>query len=141
LSSIEQAYLTGGNGANRLDTSDFTAGSVTLVGGAGNDVLQGGSGNDILVGGEGNDWLQGGAGRDLLIGGFGADLLIGGSGDDIVVAGTTVYDDLSQPQNLQALNAIMAEWTSAHTYDERTAYITGRAGTGGANGSYFFLGR
>jgi Ca2+-binding RTX toxin-like protein len=139
LTNIENAYLTGGNGNNLLDASAFTAGSVTLDGGAGNDTLNGGSGNDILIGGAGNDVLNGGAGRDILIGGLGADRLVGQEGDDILVGGTTVYDDLSNPLNLQALNAIMAEWGSTDSYEQREAFIIGNAGTGGLNGSSFLL--
>src|SRR5207248_2687306 len=123
LSSIEQASLTGGVGNNVLNASAFTAGSVTLDGGAGNDTLHGGAGNDVLIGGPGDDNLQGGAGRDILIGGLGADRLVGQEGDDILIGGTTVYDDLSNPQNLQALNAILAEWTSADSYELREASI------------------
>jgi Ca2+-binding RTX toxin-like protein len=140
LTSIERATLTAGAGANVMDASAFTAGSVTLDGGAGNDTLYGGAGNDILAGGAGDDTLQGGAGRDLLSGGLGADRLVGQDGDDILIGGTTVYDDLSNPLNLQALNAIMAEWGSTDSYEQREGFITGHPvvpGTTGANGSYF----
>ena len=62
LSGISQATLTGGPSGNKLDASAFTLGSVTLVGGTGNDTLLGGSGNDILTGGGGVDSLDGGGG-------------------------------------------------------------------------------
>ena len=62
LSGISQAMLTGGPSGNKLDASAFTLGSVTLVGGTGNDTLFGGSGNDILTGGGGVDSLDGGGG-------------------------------------------------------------------------------
>ncbi len=59
---IEQARLTGGFGANTLDASDFTLGSVTLDGLEGDDILKGGSGDDFLTGGTGLDNLDGGGG-------------------------------------------------------------------------------
>ncbi len=81
LANFEEAELTGGAGANKLDASAFT-GKVTLSGGAGNDTLLGGSGDDSLVGGDGKDTLIGGLGNDTLKGGLGNDLLIGGGGVD-----------------------------------------------------------
>lgn len=66
LRSIEQAVLSGGAGANRLDASAFS-GSAVLNGGPGNDTLLGGSGNDFLTGGPGNDRLDGGLGTDRVI--------------------------------------------------------------------------
>lgn len=116
--------LTGGGGAN------------TIRGGAGNDLLYGAEGADILFGGDGDDLLFGGQGRDFLIGGDGADTLLGNADDDILVAGVTAFD-----AHAAALAGIMAEWTSAHTYAQRTANLSG-SGTGAAfaarlNGQYF----
>ena len=62
LSGIDQANLTGGPSGDILDASAFTGGSVTLVGGTGNDMVLGGSGNDFLTGGGGHDTLDGGGG-------------------------------------------------------------------------------
>jgi Ca2+-binding RTX toxin-like protein len=101
--------------------------------------LYGGGVNNILIGGAGDDTIQGGGGRDILIGGLGADRLVGQGGDDILIGGTTAYDDLSKPLNLQALIAILAEWASTDSYEQREAYIIGNAGTGGLNGAYFLL--
>src|SRR5262249_58317241 len=95
----------------------------------GNDHLVGNAQNDILVGGDGNDVLEGGAGRDVLIGGLGTDTLNGGTDDDILVGGATIYD-----QNLEALDAIMAEWARAdRSYDQRINDL--RQG-GGLNGTF-----
>ena len=134
--------LFGGNGSDSLDGSD---GKDSLDGGAGNDMLSGGIGNDTLTGGSGVDVLDGGAdndildgqadddilnggtGRDLLIGGLGADTLSGGDGDDIVLSGTT-----SHSSTIAALNAILAEWTSAKLYATR---VTNLQQGGGLNGS------
>ena len=116
--------LTGGGGAN------------TIFGGAGNDLLYGADGADILFGGDGDDVLFGGQGRDFLIGGDGADTLLGNADDDILVAGVTAFD-----AHAAALAGIMAEWTSARTYAQRTANLSG-TGAGAAftsrlNGQYF----
>ncbi len=118
LSSIETANLTGGDSANKLIANAFTLGSVTL---------QGGDGDDVLVGGSQNDSLIGGSGRDLLIGGLGADTLGGEAGDDILIGGKCTLSG-----NVTALNAIMAEWTSAKSYATRVANLSKG---GGANGS------
>ena len=80
----------------RMDASDFTLGSVILIGGSGNDELIGGSqgdqligmgGNDLLIGNAGDDVLTGASGNDRLLGGDGADLLSGGSGNDGLYGG------------------------------------------------------
>ena len=64
LFDIETAEITGGDGNNLLDASDFTLGPVTLLGGVGNDTLRGGSGDDSLAGGAGDDSYAGGDGGD-----------------------------------------------------------------------------
>ncbi|TXT22288.1 MAG: Cadherin domain-containing protein putative calcium-binding protein, partial [Planctomycetota bacterium] len=109
LVSVETANLTGGAGNNRIKAPNFTLGSVTLSGDAGNDVLIGGSGADSLVGGDG---------RDLLIGGAGIDTLKGGNGDDILIGGTS-----SNSGNNAALNSIMAEWGSVDSYATRISKL------------------
>lgn len=118
LASVETANLSGGDSANRIVANAFTLGAVTL---------QGGNGDDILIGGSKNDSLVGGVGRDLLIGGAGTDTLGGDAGDDILIGGTS-----SLSSNLTALNAIMAEWTSANSYATRVANLLNG---GGANGT------
>jgi Ca2+-binding RTX toxin-like protein len=75
LSGVERAALTGGAGANVLDTGRFP-GSVTLAGGSGHDRLAGGPAADVLDGGDGDDSLTGGRGNDQLDGGPGTDVLI-----------------------------------------------------------------
>lgn len=87
LVSIEAAVLTGGDGANLLDATDFS-GNVTLVGGKGNDTLRGGSGNDRLDGGAGDDRIAGHAGSDRANGGSGNDVLLGGAGNDTLLGGS-----------------------------------------------------
>lgn len=67
LVGVEKAAITGGAGNNTISAATFTLGSVTLVGGAGNDSLTGGSKNDLLDGGDDIDTLIGGLGVDILL--------------------------------------------------------------------------
>jgi Ca2+-binding RTX toxin-like protein len=101
LYSIEQASLTGSGYDDIIDASRFTAGPVTLVGGAGNDQLYGGWGNDQLYGGWGNDYLSGGAGNDVLYGEGGNDFLEGDVGQDTLYGGAG-QDDLDGGYDLTA---------------------------------------
>jgi Ca2+-binding RTX toxin-like protein len=82
LASIQRVYLAGGDGANTMDASAFTLGSVFLLGGGGNDLLIGTMGNDWLLGDDGEDELRGGDGSDFLSGGAGSDDIYGGGGND-----------------------------------------------------------
>ncbi len=72
--------------------------------------------------------MEGGAGRDLMIGGVGNDILLGGGDDDIIIGGTTVHDN-----NVNALNLIMATWTSGASFNDRVAALTGGGGLLQAN--------
>ncbi len=85
LSEIETVSLTGGNKNNTFNASGFTQGSVTLVGGGGNDLLQGSDAADLLSGGAGNDILQGNSGNDTLTGDAGNDSFDGGADNDRIV--------------------------------------------------------
>lgn len=125
--------ITTGDGNNWVDA------------GPGNDSVTGGSGNDVLIGGDGaegsSDTLIGGAGRDILIGDMGnvvvakvaggADLLVGGAGEDLILAGAFL------PADGNALAAIQAEWTSARSYAQRVANISGVGAGPRDNGDYF----
>jgi Ca2+-binding RTX toxin-like protein len=140
VTGTPQADVIRGNSmANQLRGGD---GNDRLYGNSGNDILYGGSGDDWLYGNSGNDRLYGGAdnnvllggvgndrldvlldadaeGRNLLIGGTGLDTLQGGPGEAILIGSTTVYD--SRPT---ALAAIMGEWMSARSFDERSINLT-----------------
>lgn len=72
----------------------------------------------LAVGGNGDDLLTGGQGRSILIGGAGADLLLGGRGEDVLIAGSTIFDN-----NAAALQAFLAEWTSAGTIEQRVTNL------------------
>jgi hypothetical protein len=121
--------LTGGSGNNLLiggaghDVLYGAAGNDVLLGGDGNDDLFGGSGDDVLVGGNGNDYLDGGAGRDLMIGSQDDDCLAGGDGEDILIGGYTIHDN-----NLAALDAIMAVWTSSANFTARVNTLKNAGG-------------
>jgi Ca2+-binding RTX toxin-like protein len=121
--------LTGGGGRNVIqggtgnDILYGSDGDDVLLGGTGNDDLFGASGNDVLVGGDGCDILNGGVGRDLLIGSQNEDLLNGGGDEDILIGGYTSHDN-----NITALDAIMAIWGSAASFNSRVATLTGSGG-------------
>jgi SdrD B-like protein/PKD domain-containing protein len=76
-----------------------------------------------MVGGDGDDILKGGGGRGILIGGLGADRLTGGRDDDILIGGTTDYDS-----NDVALLALLTEWNSDRSYEDRVANINNGTG-------------
>ncbi|MCI0684542.1 MAG: autotransporter-associated beta strand repeat-containing protein [Gemmataceae bacterium] len=122
-------------GDDDLEASGSLALSAWLHGGAGHDRLKGGAGHDVLLGGDGDDLIVGGSGRDLLIGGIGADRINGNAGEDLLIAGTTAFD-----ANVAALDAVMAEWTSARSYAVRVANLTNGSGSADRrNGSYFLV--
>ncbi|MCA9218176.1 MAG: HYR domain-containing protein, partial [Planctomycetales bacterium] len=151
-------HLRGGNGNDYLegnDGDDFLFGETgddilhggigddNLAGGQGNDVLDGGDGNDTLLGEEGDDVLLGcdgddqlfgDAGVDLLIGGRGQDGMFGGNGSDVLVAGYTLFDS-----NLNALDAILAEWKSSHSYATRIQNLLDGSGSSDRLNGNFFL--
>jgi Ca2+-binding RTX toxin-like protein len=118
---------------------DFPAASVTqilAILGDGDDVFAVANSVNlpvVVAGGAGNDILTGGPGRSILIGGIGSDILYGGGGQDLLIGGTTDYDG-----NSTALLAILAEWTSSHSLEDRVRNIVDGSGTlSGANGSYY----
>ncbi|CAL1690854.1 hypothetical protein MMB232_00988 [Brevundimonas subvibrioides] len=59
--------VTGGDGADVIETYDEITAALVLDGGAGNDRLQGARGTDTLLGGAGSDVLDGGAGVDTAV--------------------------------------------------------------------------
>lgn len=128
LTGFEAARITGGATNDTINATGFT-GKLVVDGGGGNDTLTAGSGLAILLGGAGNDILQAGNSRSLLIGGVGADQLFGGTADDLLIDGTTVHDG-----NAAALDAILAEWASANSYQDRIANLRGAGG--GLNGDF-----
>ena len=129
-------------GDDDIQVTGNTNVAMWLYGDGNNDRLKGGAGNDVLMGGDGDDLLLGSSGRDLLIGGTGADRLVGDADDDILIAGFTLFDI-----NQMALAAVMAEWTSTRSYNQRVSNISNGtiAGTDAskfdkrANGVYFLM--
>jgi Ca2+-binding RTX toxin-like protein len=112
--------ILGGSGNDLLAGE---AGDDMLLAGSGRDDLFGGSGNDVLVAGDSDDLLYGGSGRDLLIGGQDNDWLEGGSDDDILIGGVTIHDD-----DVDALDAVMAVWTSSLSFADRVETLTEEGG-------------
>jgi Ca2+-binding RTX toxin-like protein len=123
---------------NIVPTNGSSFALVEAFGEGGNDTLdaRGLAISSVLVGGAGNDTLYGGSGRNLLIGGAGSDTLYAGSAGDILIGGTTSYDS-NTPGDQTALAYIMAEWDSTASYSTRIKQLSGTAGSGGLNGSYF----
>jgi ELWxxDGT repeat protein len=131
-------YFDGIALGNILPTNNETFALVEVFGGGLNNLLdsRGLSISSVLVGGPGSDTLYGGSGRNLLIGGAGADTLYAGSAGDILIGGTTSFDT-NNAADQKALAYIMAEWASTASYSTRMKQLSGKAGSGGLNGSYF----
>ncbi|MCA9199507.1 MAG: HYR domain-containing protein, partial [Planctomycetales bacterium] len=124
--------LYGGAGNDSLAGGQ---GDDVLVGEVGNDTLLGEQGDDVLLGSDGDDQLIGDVGMDLLIGGRGRDAIFGGNGSDLLVAGYTLFDN-----NLNALDAIFAEWKSSRSYVTRIQNLLSGAGsTDRLNGDFFLI--
>jgi Ca2+-binding RTX toxin-like protein len=119
------------------------SGDDVLIGNALGNTLNGGLGNDILLGGAGNDTLVGGPangdGQDILFGGSGQDALHGAGGQDLLFGGNTAYHkEKTGAADLAALKAIMAEWKSTHSYEDR---VTNLLNGGGLNKKYKLKGK
>jgi Ca2+-binding RTX toxin-like protein len=68
-----------------VDASGLTLGTVSLIGGTGDDTLWGGAGNDAIDGFLGNDDLAGNGGNDSIDAGPGNDTATGGAGHDAII--------------------------------------------------------
>lgn len=81
--------IVAGGGGQIIDLTSSTAsyGSVTILGGTGNDVLMSNGGADAINAGGGDDYVWGGSGNDTLSGASGNDRVLGGSGDDYLDGG------------------------------------------------------
>ena len=117
-------------------TASGTVNAILYGGTGGNDTLtvaSSGSGNNILIGNGARDTLtDNGTGGNILIGaGAGGDTITG-NGNDILISGTTKYDS-DTAAHIAALDAILAEWTSADNYATRISKITSGVGTGNAD--------
>lgn len=117
---IDSIDLHLGGGDDVGFVSSWIGVNAFIDGGDGDDLLVGGRGDDILLGGAGYDLMFGRQGRDLLFGGTGGDLIFGDGGQDILVSGTTSHDG-----DRDALDLILAEWTSDRSYAERVDNLTG----------------
>lgn len=141
LAGIERVRLTAGAIGRKLDATAFTAGIVTLLGGAGNDTLIGGTGSDLLNGGDGNNSLVGGAGNDTLQANAGLDSLTGGLGDDSISGGLGL-DRLieSADANLTLTNTALVGVGADVLSGIETAQLTGGNGNNTLIASVFTLG-
>jgi hypothetical protein len=88
-----------------------------------------------VAGGDGSDLIVGSRGRTVLIGGDGSDILLGGRGEDLLIAGATTHDG-----DQVALLAVLSEWTSNRTVEERIRNLVDGSGTVvRENGSYYLV--
>ncbi|MCI0684887.1 MAG: Ig-like domain-containing protein [Gemmataceae bacterium] len=126
------ALIDGGAGDDKIRGG---GGDDVVFAGSGDDRVHGRFGNDVLVGGDGSDVLIGGHGRDLMIGGFGCDRLEGNGDDDLLIAGVVSFEN-----DAAALAAVMAEWTSCHSYAARVANLSGQGSSDRFNGDVFLIG-
>jgi Ca2+-binding RTX toxin-like protein len=124
--TIGRVIVYGNDGNDTITIyTDLAALTAVLYGDAGNDTLRGGNGTNVIDGGDGDDNLFGGAAADLMFGGLGQDNLFGGNGDDVLVGGVYVSSE-----DLDAVAAVLAEWTSAQPYNQRIANLRAGVGTG-----------
>jgi hypothetical protein len=121
---LDRITVHGGEGNDRVTTSEGVAANVAFFGGPGNDVLDasgvqpgftalldGGAGNDLLIGGPGNDTLLGGPGDDTLVSSSGNDTYDGGTGfNTLLVLGTPGNDRIDAHQT--AANTLVLDVNS-----------------------------
>ncbi|MFO0425243.1 MAG: calcium-binding protein, partial [Planctomyces sp.] len=94
--------------------------SDILIGNSLANTLTGNDGDDVLSGRAGNDILNGGNGKNILIGGNGADQLTGGTSEDLLIGARYIDEN-----DITALAALRAEWTSASSFNDRTGHLLG----------------
>jgi hemolysin type calcium-binding protein len=134
---IDSIVVYGQAGDDKITVASQIDIPAYLFGDDGDDELNAGGGPTTLVGGDGDDDLEGGDARNVLIGGRGEDRLKGKAGDDLLIGGLTFFDE-----DLAALSAIMAEWSSGRDYAARVANVRGDASSpyfsaARANGNVF----
>jgi Ca2+-binding RTX toxin-like protein len=109
-------------------------GTVSLIGGAGNDELRGGSGKAWLHGGAGDDFLIGGAGPDQLEGGSGKNRLSGGAGNDtyfVESASDTVLEQADQGTDIVATElGSRTDYSQIYVLPAFVENLSGRSRTG-----------
>ncbi len=116
--------------ATALENIFGGSGNDTLIGNTSINSLAGREGNDVLVGGAGKDVLVGEAGKNILIGGTGTDTLTGGASEDLMLGARYTLE-----ADTTALAALLTEWISASSLDDRVAHLLGTL-AGGANGGF-----
>lgn len=120
LQRMELARLVGGAGDNLLDASSFS-GSVTLLGGEGDDTLADASGNDSLAGGNGDDvYRLVASGTDQLVeamdgGSDRLDYSLAGSGVSVELNRTTLQS--VRPNHRLTLSADLEQFRGSQFAD------------------------
>jgi len=127
-----QALYVDGSDLGATDTlvfngSHVTSGTLTSVGGAGNDTLTGGGGTNIFNGGGGADILNAGTGTDTFI--YGAVSDSTSTSHDSIVGFNALTDQFSLQNLLQNPNAIDPTVTSgaltSANFDANLAHVLG----------------
>jgi Ca2+-binding RTX toxin-like protein len=124
FNGITRLFAYGNAGNDTIQVASTLLLPSVLNGGDGNDTLKAANSPSVLLGGAGSDTLTGGQANDILIGGLGADVLQGNGGDDILIGGTTSFD-----ANDAALCALLAEWSSGHSYSDRVKNLSNGSGS------------
>ncbi|MEP7357848.1 MAG: calcium-binding protein, partial [Anaerolineales bacterium] len=118
LANIEQASLTGSSGADSIDASGFTAGSVTLLGLGGNDTLLGGGANFA-------DYLDGGSFTDRIVATADTNFTLGNGSLNSAALGNDILAGLDEASLTGGAGANNID-ASAYTLGPVT--LTGNAG-------------
>jgi Ca2+-binding RTX toxin-like protein len=96
-------------------TATAVSGSVSVLGGAGNDTVSGSAQADTITGNGGADSLVGAGGSDVISGGDGADTVTGGADADTITLGAgadvVIIDSVAN--------------STGTTYDTITDFVTG----------------
>ncbi len=119
LAGLTGLVIYGGGDDEHIQVDPNLKLPAILFAGDGTDIrIQGGGGPTVEVGGKGGGTLQAGTGRAILIAGPGGSKLIGNGSDTILIGGCTNYDN-----NLAALQALLAEWSSPDSFPLRTGVL------------------
>jgi len=156
--------LYGGNGGDTLiggsNGGEGKQGSNVIIAGNGDNTIYGNSvigrkgvtgGNNLIVGGSGHDTIYGAFGANPTGNGGegGQNLIVGGGGGDTIYASQitdgaegghgSILIDGTTSLNQAALQAVLAEWTSARSLTDKIANITGTGSGSRNNGNSFLL--
>jgi len=130
--NIDKFYAGGGDDIIDLTSQryNFSAKTLEVHGGTGNDNLWAGSSSAVLLGEDGNDRLIGSTADDILSGGAGDDSLQGGGGNDIFTFGENWGTDTVEQCNGGKVTLWFAEAESKITAEDIGGNAVFTNGTG-----------